>query len=402
MYEIKQKVRKTVTMLLGVTLFIGSTSIPQAKADSSQFNDVPANHWARPGIETAVHKGYINGYPGGLFKPSANISRAEFIKMIVTATGQSVEAGSGSWYESYVTAAQNEKIYINSDFTNSSTEWNKEITRKEMARIAARAAGLTTEDNDKWMYLATKKGLVNGLGGGQLGLDEKTTRAQSVAVIERVLTVRGGGTLPTDKYTISSAELAWHGTNIFTIMPEVFIDKKVKDNVEDLWKKDKMIVNSKDGKYRGELEALIAIDLADPNDPNLSEIPPISKLKWNNEPSSNSAVGIPISKWRDSYLLYFKSNVVNEDTEHYASFHNFVSFGVIGIYNDDIQAFGNGKLNRIGSVFKDKPLDQPIIILPKTGWMHESTITFMISTPAFSSYYMVRNKLISFSGPLSK
>ncbi|OZQ56763.1 hypothetical protein CA600_30765, partial [Paenibacillus sp. VTT E-133280] len=95
---------------------------------------------------------------------------------------------------------------------------NKTITRQEMARIAARATGLQTKEDDKWMYLAAKSGLISGLGVGKLGEKENTTRAQSVATVERVLTVKGGGKLPTDKYAISSAELAWHKTNIFTVM----------------------------------------------------------------------------------------------------------------------------------------------------------------------------------------
>ncbi|OZQ56766.1 hypothetical protein CA600_30760, partial [Paenibacillus sp. VTT E-133280] len=95
---------------------------------------------------------------------------------------------------------------------------NKTITRQEMARIAARATGLETKEDDKWMYLATKSGLISGLGAGKLGEKENTTRAQSVATVERVLTVKGGGKLPTDKYAISSAEIAWHKTNIFTVM----------------------------------------------------------------------------------------------------------------------------------------------------------------------------------------
>ncbi|WMT42061.1 hypothetical protein RE628_06385 [Paenibacillus sp. D2_2] len=77
--------------------------------------------------------------------------------------------------------------------------------------------------------------------------------------------------MPVDKYAVSNAELAWHGTNIFTIMPEVFVsdESKLKGRtVEELWNEEMMTITSKDGKYKAQLEALIAIDMEDPNDPN--------------------------------------------------------------------------------------------------------------------------------------
>lgn len=271
-----------VFLLLAVSLVSSSTSA--AKADSIQFSDVPAKHWAKSGIDTAVKKGYVVGYPGGLFMPNANVTRAEFIKMIVIATGQSVEETAGKWYVSYVNAAEQAKLYVSSDFANSELEWNKTITRQEMARIAARATGLETKEDDKWMYLATKSGLISGLGAGKLGEKENTTRAQSVATVERVLTVKGGGKLPTDKYAISSAELAWHKTNIFTVMPEI-VGYRGKDwsryaSIEDQWREDKLTLTSKDNKYVATLHELIAIDLEDPNDPNLKQIAPLGTLKW--------------------------------------------------------------------------------------------------------------------------
>ncbi|OZQ57115.1 hypothetical protein CA600_30720, partial [Paenibacillus sp. VTT E-133280] len=106
-----------VFLLLAVSLVSSPTSA--VKADPIQFSDVPAKHWAKSGIDTAVNKGYVVGYPGGLFMPNANVTRAEFIKMIVTATGQNIEETAGKWYEGYVNAAEVAKLYVSSDFANS-------------------------------------------------------------------------------------------------------------------------------------------------------------------------------------------------------------------------------------------------------------------------------------------
>ena len=41
------------------------------------FKDVPMNHWANSVIAKAVHENLLKGYPDGLFKPNNNVTRAE-------------------------------------------------------------------------------------------------------------------------------------------------------------------------------------------------------------------------------------------------------------------------------------------------------------------------------------
>ena len=41
------------------------------------FSDVPANHWANSAITTAVHQNLLKGYPNGTFLPTHNVTRAE-------------------------------------------------------------------------------------------------------------------------------------------------------------------------------------------------------------------------------------------------------------------------------------------------------------------------------------
>jgi len=41
------------------------------------FNDVPLSHWANSVIAKAVHENLLKGYPDGLFKPNNNVTRAE-------------------------------------------------------------------------------------------------------------------------------------------------------------------------------------------------------------------------------------------------------------------------------------------------------------------------------------
>ncbi|WP_158289652.1 S-layer homology domain-containing protein [Paenibacillus flagellatus] len=182
-----------------------------------------SGHWAKESIEKAVSRGYVDGYEDRSFRPEASVTRGEFVKMAVTALGLQVsgKTDGAEWYVPYANAAVNAGIHRWSDF--GSGDWNTPITRQEMARMVVRATDkeLQQPDVDKsdaeLMYLAAKAGLIQGLAGGELAKDGATTRAQSVTVIERILTVNAGGKLDVDKYALSNAEMEMSGTNIQTM-----------------------------------------------------------------------------------------------------------------------------------------------------------------------------------------
>lgn len=57
--------------------------------ESSAFADVKG-HWAEKYIDSAVEKGWINGYPDGTFKPDNFIKRAEVVNLINKVLGRKV------------------------------------------------------------------------------------------------------------------------------------------------------------------------------------------------------------------------------------------------------------------------------------------------------------------------
>ncbi|MDI6817344.1 MAG: S-layer homology domain-containing protein [Actinomycetota bacterium] len=81
---------------------------------SGSFTDVDSGHWAYDYIETAKAHGVIGGYPGGIFKPGANITRAEICKMLVAAGGISLDSAGSSfsdvetahWAQAYIMTAR--------------------------------------------------------------------------------------------------------------------------------------------------------------------------------------------------------------------------------------------------------------------------------------------------------
>jgi len=181
-----------------------ASSVDQANGLFDQLLDV-RDHWAAEAIRKAIERGYVNGYADFTFRPDAPISRAEFIKMVVSAIGldtSSVPQGT-RWYDRYLHAAvQNHLI------ESISGNYNNSMTRREMAGVAVRAIGLTASSDEEYMYLATKNGLISGVGDGKLAEYDTTTRAQAVTIIERILKARDGETLPVDEKAVANAEQA--------------------------------------------------------------------------------------------------------------------------------------------------------------------------------------------------
>ncbi|MFC7680313.1 S-layer homology domain-containing protein [Paenibacillus sp. GCM10028914] len=389
--------RKQFIKIAGITLAAALTvcnmgiTAPSAQAATNQFSDVKSSHWGASAITKGVTRGYVDGYTNGTFKPDASVTRAEFVKMVVSAMELETTPTSSKWYTQYVDAAKKAGLYASSDFPNSEEAWTKVMTREEMARVTTRAIGETTKENDKWMYLATKAGLIKGVRKGQIAPKGLTTRAQAIVIIERILSKNTGTSLDVDKYAVGSAEIAWHGTNIFTVMPEMWVTTESdlrqarKNSVEEMWNEERMTITSKDGLYQGKLDALIAIDLTDPNDPNLGLIKPINTLKWfNNHPNTKNHLMVKDQK--NSYVLYFKGRTVfNKDTKRYNP-NTKIKFQVDGFESPDLDAFfDKGVLNKSARLYRDSSydLDIPAVIIPKTGTVQKySDLEIRLQTPA--------------------
>ena len=81
--------------------------------EQSKFNDLTSVDWAKSAIEGLVEKGVVAGYDDNTFRPQKNITREEFIKMVVAAKGVSLDAtpcglddvDQNAWYAPYVNAA---------------------------------------------------------------------------------------------------------------------------------------------------------------------------------------------------------------------------------------------------------------------------------------------------------
>ncbi|NOU67340.1 S-layer homology domain-containing protein [Paenibacillus sp. LMG 31461] len=382
--------KKSFILLSTVFLFTACQSSTSA-ADSPfptpsavtaiKLKDV-SDHWAMSAIEGAVKKGYVDGYEDSTFKPENNVSRAEFVKMVITAIKEPVKSVSSGadWSSPYIAAAINKGILRESDFLIDNV--NDPISRLEMSRISLRATDVTLQnkaiqiDNDSVMYNAAKMGLIQGMAKGALEPKSSTTRAQSVTIIERILKVNQGGTLEIDNYAVGNAELELKHTNIFTVMPHIFGGEQIEK-----WNPENLTLETGDGLYKGTMDQIVAIDLEDPNDPNLALLGDISKLKWFNGRSFENSPYVE-SRYMNSYVIYFKGHVdFNNDTNIYKSSSTLPIFSLDGFKNGAPTDSINGILSSPRPLFFKTSTDVPALIIPKDS-ITDSYAGFSISAPA--------------------
>src|SRR5690606_28224077 len=79
-------------LILAVALVLTSTACQETslfqkekvEAQAITMTDI-STHWAAATINSAIQKGYVDGYEDSTFRPDRSVSRAEFVKMAVTA-----------------------------------------------------------------------------------------------------------------------------------------------------------------------------------------------------------------------------------------------------------------------------------------------------------------------------
>jgi hypothetical protein len=213
-----------------MTVFVAAgmfANLHTVQAEAEIFNDL-TEHWSKRVVEKAISQKYVDGYPDGTFKPDTAISRAEFIKMLMAAMNKEVVIGSGEWYQPYLNTSIQTGIHRAADFTE---DLNGPISRGEMVRLIVRATNAELQkatvsmDDKEFIYSAAKKGLIQGLTDGRLGLNESTTRAQALTVMDRVLHLNDGGVLPVDPAGMQYADLLLTGSNLMTVLGKA-TDKK--------------------------------------------------------------------------------------------------------------------------------------------------------------------------------
>lgn len=187
-------------------------NITDTKDELMSFADINEAKWAREAIESLVAKNVIKGYEDGDFKPNANITREEFVKIVVGAFGIEVlenasvfdDVANDSWAKNYIAAAKNAKI-ING-ISENIFGLGRNITREDMAvmlvnayeaKISAINDGTHTFADDAQIAEYAKSavaklygaGVISGYEDGTFLPKNNATRAEAAQMVYKILKI---------------------------------------------------------------------------------------------------------------------------------------------------------------------------------------------------------------------
>jgi len=153
------------------------------------------------------HFAYIIGMPDGLVHPEGNITRAEvatiFFRLLkdevrdanFTSTNSFSDVNAGQWFNNAISTMA--KMGIVKGYDDGTFRPNEGITRAEFAAIAARFDRTSAQPiyfTDTYGHWATdeisraaRNGWINGYPDGSFKPDQRITRAEAMALINRVL-----------------------------------------------------------------------------------------------------------------------------------------------------------------------------------------------------------------------
>jgi hypothetical protein len=197
-----------------ITGFLRETPIEAAEI----FNDLAFAEWARESVTALYEAGVISKAADKKFRPLDNVTREEFVKILVLSLGLSPGADfavfsdteNGAWYNAYINAAKENGIV--NGYPDGTFGTGLEITREDMAVMAFRAASVLgkslnsaaseaaefTDGNEISDYardavsLMKAAGILSGMGDGGFAPKETATRAQAAKMAASLISAVKG------------------------------------------------------------------------------------------------------------------------------------------------------------------------------------------------------------------
>lgn len=176
------------------------------------FLDIVNVDWAREQINALYKKGIINGKEDGLFMPFDNVTREEFVKMIVIAFDiynkdaecEFKDVKKDDWFYSYISSAAEKGIIKGEDGNIFGTR--QLITREDLVTIIARMIRVADEESlencsfldmdevseyaESSVITLSKNGIIVG-DGGLFRPRDYASRAEAAVIIYRTLVLEG-------------------------------------------------------------------------------------------------------------------------------------------------------------------------------------------------------------------
>lgn len=173
---------------------------------ATSFKDVTQG-WAKDAVSALGARGIVKGVGNGEFNPKGQVTRAEFITMLMNLLALSVENATtsfsdveqGEWYQGNIATAQ--KLGIVNGKPNGKFGVHENITREDMAvmvykaiqvkqlELSVRETGAFKDEASIANYAkqaveATQRaGIINGVGNGEFAPKKNASRAEAAVMI---------------------------------------------------------------------------------------------------------------------------------------------------------------------------------------------------------------------------
>ena len=167
---------------------------------AASLSDIDASLY-KESIQKLYELGVVSGYPDGSFKPSASVNRAEFLKMVMGATGRSSGTGvncfndvRSEWFAKYVCVAKSAGLvqgYFSGDFRPS--DQVNYVEALKMIYSSASDPVFYKADVSSWFTKYVNDASSNGIALSGVNFDSKLSRGQMAELIWRYLKVKNGG-----------------------------------------------------------------------------------------------------------------------------------------------------------------------------------------------------------------
>ena len=206
--------KKFISILLSILLITQVTVLAKDYSGYPQrFWDVPKDYWAFEYISELVDKNVLAGYEDGSYRPEETVTRAEWSKMMVVASGKqevklnnngsyAVDYNSNDWYYGYINAVVDYMNFYNeSDGTYFKP--NQAVSREDVTVSLVKLKGYDTNNVDysvvmkfkdnasisnsikKYVAVGIEKGLISGYEDNTFRGQDTLTRAEAATLLCR-------------------------------------------------------------------------------------------------------------------------------------------------------------------------------------------------------------------------
>ncbi len=192
-----------------LTVLVAQTCLAESTQSgcTHPFNDI-VGHWAEEDICVLYDEGVVQGYSTQTFLPDSEVTRAEFLKMVLKFEGYNIysvqsaaftDLTPGDWYYSYVTFAHS-KGFV-SGYSDGSFHPNEPIARAEAVTLVMKVTGISDYDTSDLYHTFTDVhetdwfassvaagvdlGIIQGYGDGTFRPYDEITRAEAAVIVKR-------------------------------------------------------------------------------------------------------------------------------------------------------------------------------------------------------------------------